>query len=207
MSKLKTFLIYFLIVLAFFIFSTILENVLIKQMYNDMSGTVNDNFIYSSEIVDIDITVTEAKATNRNGYVDLTITNNSNTYIAEAYVRVKLYTKSDVLAIDEYMEISGLSGGEERTYTLSFRGSYIRTYQISMENDYPDKDYTVNVFGYDVNTKDIFGMDLSEEIDTQKLAEFSESPMKFITTTAYFTTKAVPWWGWFWAWCIIVGVW
>ena len=203
MDKMKTFLIYFLIVLAFFIVSVILEKGLIKQMYYDMSGTVNDSFVYNGEEVDLSLTVTEAKSTNRNGYIDLTITNNSTTYIAEAYIRVKLYSKSDVLAIDKYMEISGLSGGEERTYTLEFRGSYIKTYQINMENDYPDKENIVNVFGYDVNVTDIFGMDLSDYIDVETLAEFAESPMRFITTVP----ERVPWWAYLWAWCIIVGVW
>ena len=202
MSKMKTFLIYFLILLAFFIVSNILENGLIKQMYNDITGTVNENFLYSSQIVDFDITVTEAKATNRNGYIDITIKNNSNIYIAEAYIRVQLYTKSGVLAVDKYMEISGLSGNEQRTYTLNFTGSYIQTYYICMENEYPDKEYTVNVFGYDINTKDIFGMDLSEYIDTESLAAFGQSVGRAISNKL----EEVPWWGWLWAWCIVVGV-
>lgn len=202
MDKMKTFLMYLLIIVAFFIISRILEDGLIKQMYYDMQGVVNNNLNYSNEELELGLTVTEAKATRRNGYIYITVENNTPHYISEAYIKADLYSKSNVHAITKYMEISGLSQGESRTYELRFSGSYIDSYLISLSNDYPDKRYIINVFGYDINTTNIFGMDLSEYIN----ADNFESLGQAIYDSSVYTVESIPWWGWLWAWCIFAGV-
>lgn len=203
MSKMKTFLMYLLILVAFFIISRVLEDGLIKQMYYNMEGTVQNTLVYSGQELELGLTVTEAKATRHNGYINLTVENDTSTYISEAYVKVDLYSKSGVHAITKYMEISGLSQGEAKTYKLRFSGSYIDTYDITFSQDYPDKRYIINVFGYDINTSDIFGMDLSEYINADNFKSFGHT----VYDSVVFTVSNIPWWGWLWAWCIVVGVW
>ena len=95
MERLKTFLIYILILVAFFWVSKGLEHGLIWQMYYSMDGTVEKYLNYNGEIIDLDIKVKEAEATRVNGYINISITNNSNTKIEEAYIKVMLYSKSD----------------------------------------------------------------------------------------------------------------
>lgn len=204
MERLKTFLTYALILIAFFLVSVTLEKGLIKDMYYDMTGTVNSILEgYKGQNIDLNITVEEAKSTNINGYITLNITNNSSVPIEEAYLKVDLYSKSDVHAVTKYMEINNLSAGETRNYTLRFQGSYIKRYAISAETEFPDKDYIFTVFGYEINTRNIFGMDLSEYINAKTLGEFASNTFHSITIFI----KSIPWWGWFLAWTVVAGIW
>lgn len=203
MDRMKTFLTYLIIVIAFFIVSNFLENGLIKNMYYDMRGEVNGDFIYNGESAYIEIEVNEAKSTRMNGYIDLTITNKSSIDIKEAYLKVELYSKSNVLAITKYMDIQDLKSGEARNYKLNFEGKYIKRYNINVENEYPDKEYIFTFFGYEINTKNIFGLDLSEYLNAETLSSFGKSVWNSFTITV----KNIPWWAWFWAWMIVVGVW
>ena len=203
MKRLQTFLTYILILLAFFAVSTILEKGLIWQMYRDMTGTVDSNMQYNGQIVNLGIKVTDARSTNANGYVDVTVTNNSNVKIEEAYIKVKLYSKSNVYATQKYMEINNLNPGESKNYKLRFKGSYIKKYAITAENSFPDKDYMFNFFGYEINTRNVFGLDLSNVIKARSVGEFFRNTFHSISVGV----KSVPWWAYLWAWTIIVGVW
>lgn len=203
MSRLKTFFTYFLVLLAFFLVSVCLENALIKDMYYDMTGTINSNLNYKGKDINLDIKVTEAKSTNVNGYIDLKITNNSKTKIEEAYIKVDLYTKSNVHAVTKYMEINDLEPNATRAYKLKFKGSYIKRYAITCKDEYPDKDYIFNFFGYEINTKNVFGFDLSNVITARSVGEFVQNVFHSFSVTV----KELPWWAWMWAWMIVVGVW
>lgn len=203
MDRMKTFLMYLLIIIVFFVFSKVLEDGLIKQMYYNIDGTVDNTLLCSDgRTINPGLTVTEAKATRQNGYITLNIENNTSTYISEAYIKIDLYSKSGVHAITKYMEVSGLSDGESKTYKLNFKGSYVTRYEISLSKDYPDKQYIINVFGYEINTTDIFGMDLSNYINAESFKNFGHSIYESFTITV----RNIPWWGWLGAWCIIVGV-
>lgn len=203
MSRLKTFLTYILILVAFFLVSTFLEKGLINNMYYNMTGTVDSNLNYDGENIDLETKVISAKSTNVNGNIVLKIKNNSNKYIDEAYVKVLLYSKSDVLAATKYMKISGLSANEEKTYTLRFKGSYVKTYAITAEKEFPDKDYIFSIFGYEINTKNIFGMDLSKYINAKSIGEFGRN----VVYSIKLYVQSIPWWGWMLAWTVVAGVW
>lgn len=203
MKRLKTFLTYLLLIVGFFLVSKFLEYALIKDMYYDMTGKVQGDFVYNSQEIFVDIKVLEAKSTRINGYVNMKLTNTADTDIELAYLKVDLYSKSGVLGISKYMEVKNLKAGETRNYTLRFEGKYIKTYDISMQNEFPDKDYIINFFGYEINTRDIFGMDLSKYINAKTIGDFGRSVWHNFTVTV----KNIPWWGWMGAWMIIVGVW
>ena len=203
MSRLKTFLTYVLLMVAFFVASIVLEHGLVKKMYYDMSGIVDSVLDYNGKEIDLEIKVLNAKSTNVNGYIELTVTNNTDTYINEAYVKVILYSKSNVHGATKYMEVKGLSQNETRVYKLKFKGSYIKRYKITAEKEFPGKKYIFNFFGYDIDTRNIFGIDLSQYINTETFASFGKSV--FYTIQA--TIKAIPAWAWIWAWMIVLGVW
>ena len=199
----KKFVTYLLLIIAFFILSNFLETGLIRNMYKDINGTVNGDFTYNNQSTYLEIVVNEAKSTRVNGYLDMTITNKSSIDIEEAYLKVELYSKSDVLSITKYMDIKDLKIGESRNYKLNFEGKYIETYKVTAENEFPDKDNIIYFFGYEINTTDIFGFDLSEYINAESISSFGNSVWNSFTITV----KNIPWWGWFMAWMIIVGVW
>ena len=199
----KKFVTYLLLIIAFFILSNFLETGLIRNMYKDINGTVNGDFTYNNQSTYLEIVVNEAKSTRVNGYLDMTITNKSSIDIEEAYLKVELYSKSDVLSITKYMDIKDLKIGESRNYKLNFEGKYIETYKVTAENEFPDKDNIIYFFGYEINTTDIFGFDLSEYINAESISSFGKSVWNSFTITV----KNIPWWGWFLAWMIVAGVW
>lgn len=203
MSRLKTFLTYLILIVAFFAVSKFLEAGLIKNMYKDLTGKVIEDFSYNGQEIYLDIVVNEAKATNVNGYVDLTVTNKANIDIEEAYLKVNLHSKSSVLAITKFMDIKDLKAGEARNYKLNFEGKYIKQYIVMATDEFPDKENIISIFGYEINTANIFGMDFSEYINAESISSFGKSIWHSFTVTV----ENIPWWGWFFAWMIVAGVW
>lgn len=213
MSRMQTFAIYVLIIVGFFLLSIFLEGQLINQMYNNISGTSRGEFEYNGENIGLDVEVKDAKATNMNGYITAKMTNNSDKVIDKAYLRIDLFANQDVKALTRYMEINNLKPGETKEYKLKFRAGYVDTYKLAIEKDFPDEDYIFEIFGYEINTKSIFGLDLSKYIDAQKIknAGFNgiSSVFEFfgkVGNRLVVTAKSVPWWGYLGALAFIGGI-
>ena len=213
MSKMQTFAVYLLIIVGFFLVSLFLEGELVNQMYKNLNGTYNGEFEYNGENIGLNVEVIDAKATNMNGYITARITNNTDYVIDKAYLRIDLFAKKDIKAITRYMEIVDLKPAETKDYKLKFRAGYVDTYKLAVEKDFPDEDYIFEIFGYEINTKSIFGLDLSKYIDAQKIKNagfhgitsvfefFGKVGNRFVVAA-----KSVPWWGYLGALAIIGGI-
>ena len=213
MEKIQTFMIYFLIIIVFFLVSTFLEGQLIEQMYFKLDGSVQENFEYAGENLELDIKVLEAKATKMNGYLTARVTNNTNRVVNKAYLKIDLFAKKDLKAISRYMEINDLKPGGTKDYKLKFRAGYVDTYKVAVENDFPDENYIFEMFGYEINTKSVFGFDVSKYIDAQAI---KDAGYNGITSVFEFFGKvgngivvaaeSVPWWGYLGALVVIAGI-
>ena len=213
MSKMQTFTIYLLIIVGFFFVSLFLEGNLINQMYKNLSGTYKSELEYNGKKLELDVKVIDAKATRMNGYLNVRIKNITDEIIDKAYLRIDLFAKQDIKAITRYMEINNLKPDETKDYKLKFRAGYVDTYKLAIENDFPDEDYIFEIFGYEINTKSIFGLDLSKYIDAQKIknAGFNgiSSVFEFfgkVGNRLVVTAKSVPWWGYLGALAFIGGI-
>lgn len=100
MKRLKTFLIYALIIAAVWIFSDIV-------IYLAINGTYKDKVtqVYVSQP---QITVLESKATHINGYVKGSIRNNTQEIINDKYLKIEMYSKRDVNLGTKYVKIDNL---------------------------------------------------------------------------------------------------
>ncbi|MBR2289362.1 MAG: hypothetical protein IJ867_01765 [Clostridia bacterium] len=213
MDKLKTFLIYVLIIVGFFLLSEFLSGQLIKQMYVKLSGTVQKEFEYQGREVELDIEIIDARATNVNGYITARVTNNTDVTIDKAYLKMDLFAKKDIKAVSRYLEITNLKPGEHKDYTLKFRAGYVDTYKVAAVDEFPDKDYIFEIFGYEINTRSIFGLDLSKYINAKAIKEAGfngiTSVFSFFGLLAHrfvVIAKTVPWWGYVGALAIIGGI-
>lgn len=213
MNKLKTFLIYILIIVGFFLTSEFLSGQLIQQMYVKLKGTVKENFNYKGQEIAIDVDVVDAKATNMNGYVKAKVTNNTDYTIEKAYLRIELFAKTDVKALIRYLEIDNLKPGEQRDYELKFRAGYVDTYKIAVKDEFPDEDYIFEIFGYEFNTRNFLGLDISKYVNAKAIKEAGfngiSSIFSFFGLVAHrFTVvaKSIPWWGYVGALAIIAGI-
>ena len=213
MSKLQTFTIYLLIIVGFYLVSIFLEGQLIEQMYSKLDGTVQEEFEYNGEKTALNVKILDAKATRMNGYLTARVTNNTDNVINKAYLKIDLYAKKDLKAISRYLEINDLKPGESRDYKLKFRAGYVDTYKVAVKNDFPDEDYIFEIFGYEINTKSILGLDLSKYIDAKAI---KEAGFNGITSVFSFFGKvghrfvvvaqSVPLWGYLGALAVIGGI-
>lgn len=213
MSKLQTFTIYLLIIVGFYLVSIFLEGQLIEQMYSKLDGTVQEEFEYNGERTELNVKILDAKATRMNGYLTARVTNNTDNAINKAYLKIDLYAKKDLKAISRYLEINDLKPGESRDYKLKFRAGYVDTYKVAVKNDFPDEDYIFEIFGYEINTKSILGLDLSKYIDAKAI---KEAGFNGITSVFSFFGKvghrfvviaqSVPLWGYLGALAFIAGI-
>lgn len=213
MSKLQTFLIYVLIIIGFFFVSEFLSGQLIQQMYAKLNGTVEKEFKYQGQDMALDVEIIDARATNMNGYITARVTNNTDVIVDKAYLKLDLYAKEDIKAVSRYMEIKDLKPGDHKDYTLKFRAGYVDTYKVAVKEDFPDKDYIFEIFGYEFNTRNFLGMDISKFINAKALKEAGlngvTSIFSFFGVVAHrFTVlaKSVPWWGYVGALAIIAGI-
>ena len=203
MGKLQTFTIYLLIIVGFFLFSTFLEGKLIENMYVSLNGTVEENFEYDGDDTALDVEILDAKATRMNGYLKARVTNKTDKLIDKAYLKTDLFAKGDLKAISRYLEINDLQPGESKDYEI----------KLALKNDFPDEEYIFEIFGYEINTKSIFGLDLSDYIDAKaiKAAGFNgiTSIFSFIGKVSHrfvVAAQSVPWWGYLGALAIIAGI-
>lgn len=172
MSTVTNFRNYALWIIGFFIISVILENALIADMYNPISGTTNGNIILTGQLnKNLDVVVSDAKATNMNGYLMVTVTNTTGKYIEECCAKIELYTERGVLASTKYIDVSNLEANETRKFKVNFKGQYIANYVVSLVEDAPDKSYILNLFGWEIDLRNVFGNDLTSVINPENIKE------------------------------------
>ena len=166
MKRMKTFLIYVLIIIGFFAFSMILENGLLNAMYKDISGNANGEFEGADNAFGIENL--SAQATNINGNIQFDLVNNSGKNVDEGYLKVDLYNSRMKKALTQYVPISGLAENESKPYKLKFKANNINGYKISVVKDLPDKSNILNVMGWEIDLSNVFGLG----IDLTKLSFF-----------------------------------
>ena len=165
MKRMKTFAIYALCIIGFYIFSVAAERVLIDQMYTPMTGSSNGNLVLADNAASSELTVEvlEASSTSQNGRIKLKITNTSGHFIEKCAARIDLFTKRNVLAATEYCELNNFEVDESRIIEIKFNATDIASYKVTLQEEAPYKDpNVVNILGWDVNLKNILGLDLSK---------------------------------------------
>lgn len=119
MSRMKTFGLYALCVILFFIFSNIMIDIAIKATYNPI-----DTYLIKEENITIDIK--EAKATYVNGYVGGTITNQTQENINQTYIQIDLFSKNNVYLGSKYIGIENWKQGETREFRIGFKFTNVK---------------------------------------------------------------------------------
>lgn len=159
MDRLKTFFTYALLIVGFLVLSLILENGLLEDMYSAIAGNANGTYANTNSgfLVQVD----ESKASNVNGYLRFKIKNTTGHFIEKCYAKIDLYSKQNLLAATKYAEINDFQVDEERKFELKFKANEISRYEISMVEEAPDKSNILNLFGWEIDLTNVFGMDLT----------------------------------------------
>ena len=110
MKRLKKFLLYALIIVAFWIFSDILIYVAVNSTYVHIDAKVETN---SPEVI-----IEDSKATLVNGFVKGCIKNNTDSIIYEKYVKIDLYSPRNVKMGTKYVKIENLEPNQYQNFEM-----------------------------------------------------------------------------------------
>lgn len=113
MAKLKKYLLYVLIIAAFWIFSDILIYLSINSSYTRVDAKVYTN---SPEII-----IVESKATYVNGVVKGSIKNNTSDIINDKYLKIELYSARDVKLGTKYVKIENLEVDKYQDFEMWYK--------------------------------------------------------------------------------------
>lgn len=125
MSRLKTFLIYALILVGFIIFSEFLINVSLNSSYHQIGRKDNLD----------QVNVYQAEATKVNARIKGTITNNEENPINKKYVRIDIYSERDINVATKYIDVENLEVGSKQEFALYFRAEDVAYYEISYTDE------------------------------------------------------------------------
>lgn len=123
MARMKQIAFYTILIVVFIIFSNFMIKVGLKNTYRVISGKI--------EVVAPEITMTEVKTTDVNGYAKGTIKNNMDEHIDKIYIKIELYSKRNVHLGTEYLEIRNLNKEETRNFEINYRYSNVNNYKIT----------------------------------------------------------------------------
>ncbi len=125
MKRMKTFLIYLLIFVGFFVLSDVLINVSLNTSYHTI--TRKDNL---EQVV-----INQAEATQVNLRIKGTVMNLEENPITLKYMRVDFYSERDNLVGSRYIDVSNLKENESMDVEINLRLDDIDSYSISFTND------------------------------------------------------------------------
>lgn len=121
-TNLRRWLIWFILL---FVFVTIGSIMAIKTMYHDIK-------IYEIQDTIPTITVSEAKATNVNGYIKGEVKNETDTEINNKKICFLLFNENNESVGEEYLDIGNIQAGESKTYELKFKRNNVDKFIITV---------------------------------------------------------------------------
>ena len=122
MDRMKTFLIYAICIVLFFILSEFLINVSLNASYKDMNRRDNIE----------QVQITEAQSTLVNGKVKGTIKNSEQDYLTGKYVRVDFYSKRDNMVGTKYITIETTENMTSQDFSFYFELQDVTSYEVSI---------------------------------------------------------------------------
>lgn len=128
MNRMKTFLKYLIIFVAFYILTDVLISIALTNNYKEMTCTKNETGSYVAQ-------VSTAKSTSVSGYVEGTIKLNEGAENPEKYMQVDLYSKYGHCLGRKYIDLSSVQAGQEKNFKVNFNYDNISTYQITTTNN------------------------------------------------------------------------
>lgn len=130
MDRMKTFGIYALCIILFYIFSNVMINIAVKTSYRPIDVEIE-------QTQNLKLDTTEVKATYVNGYVEGNIKNvSSNT--ENTFIKIDLYSKRDVLLGTKYVKVNNLDPNETQDFRMGFEFTDINYCKIQTVNDIPE---------------------------------------------------------------------
>ena len=128
MERMKTFFIYALCVIAFFIFSQIMIYFAIHTTYHTKAYEVKASVPITAEV----------QATSVNGVVRGNILNDTQEVMENKYLQMEFYSKQDNILGTKYVPISHLEVGKQQEYEMKFNFSKVDHVVLDIVDTIPE---------------------------------------------------------------------
>ena len=148
MKRLKTFLIYLLCFVGFFVLSDFLITASLNASYHKIER--KDNLEQ--------ITIEQAEATQKNVRVKGKIKNLPENPITLKYVEFDFYSERDIIVGSKYIDVSSLKENESMDINVNLRVDDVSYYSINFTNDRSTED--VDWLPTDLSDKQVFVISL-----------------------------------------------
>lgn len=133
MKSMKRFFTYALIIILFWIFSSIAGNLILKNSYKSVA---NDKLIIEKTNNGFEINIEKANSNKQQAYFVGKVKNNSNKVIDKQYVKVESYYKGKFMQ-EKYLAFENMQPGEERKFKLLYEVGSIDEYRVSYVDEIP----------------------------------------------------------------------
>lgn len=133
MKRMQTFFTYALIIILFWIFSSVASNLLLKNSYKSVTS---DKLIIEKSNNGFEINVDRANSNKQQAYFTGTVKNTSNKVITKQYVKVESYYKGKFMQ-EKYLAFENMQPGEERKFKLLYEVGSIDEYRVSYVDEIP----------------------------------------------------------------------
>ena len=146
MKRLKTFLIYGLLIAVFWILSDFLINVGINSTYKPIERIDNT----------AQIDVYQAEATLINGRMKGVIKNSDNANTSQKYIKLQLYSARDVEIGTRYIEIEELQPEQVKPFELYFKIRGVKYYKLEIVDEKgPEENLDIDLIPKDLTKGEI----------------------------------------------------
>ena len=132
MSRMKTFLIYLLLFVGFFIFSNVMINAFLRVSYTEVKD-------YEIDVDELFVDVTEAKVSQRDGHIYGIVKNNKKETIENKYLKVSMLDKYGNVLGEKYVEIDKIEPEKVRKFEVKFDYDNVKTFKIEMTDTKPEE--------------------------------------------------------------------
>ena len=145
MSRVKTFLIYALLIILFFIFSELIINIGLNSSYKNMV----------SKSTTEKVVIQQAQATLVNGRIKGNIKNIGPQDLNGKYVKIDIYSERDVFLGSKYYEIKDLDRNKEQYFELYFKAQYAKYYDVQIVDEKEEKKLELDFIPEDLKKPEI----------------------------------------------------
>ena len=149
MSRMKTFLKYLMIVIAFYVFSNIMINAFLKVSYVDMHD-------YEINVDQVFIDVSEAKTSKKNGYIKGIVKNNTDVIVENKYLKFSMLSKNGNVLGEKYIRIDKIEPEQLRKFELKFEYDNVKSFKIEMTDTKPEEQDFIELIKS--NAKDLYNL-------------------------------------------------
>ena len=143
MKRMKTFLIYILAIIGFFLFSELLINASLESEYKKLGRRDDIN----------QVVITQAESTMVNGRIKGIVVNSEEAPLNGKYLKFDFYSSRDMLKGTKYIDISQLDKNQIQNIEMHFKLENVSYYKVSIVNEKTEQE--IKLLPQDLNKTQI----------------------------------------------------